>query len=91
MEKVIKIIMCEDKSIKIMVNDEEKHIIQAQDRSISAESIYKIIGFSAGDRYTVSSENETEVDTQVLEFFVGLFNDVAGKINTIDVSHTDAE
>lgn len=49
MEKAIKLVMCTDKSIKVLVNGEEKHKIEAENRSISAEAIYKMIGFSAGD------------------------------------------
>lgn len=77
--------MCTDKSIKVLVNGEEKHKIEAENRSISAEAIYKMIGFSAGDHYIVSSENEANVDSQVLELFTGLLNDVANKVNAMQV------
>ncbi|WP_250227785.1 hypothetical protein [Anaeropeptidivorans aminofermentans] len=85
MEKVIKLIMNADKSIKILVNDEEKHIIDAQNRSISADKIYEIIGFAVGDQYSVVSENVLGVDKQVLEFFVELLTDVSKKVNAIIV------
>lgn len=84
MEKAVKLVMCSDKSIKIFVNEEEKHRIDAADRSISAEDIYQIYGFSAGDHYTVASENEADIDAQVLEFFTDLISDVAKKVNAIE-------
>ena len=85
MEKVIKLIMNADKSMKIFVNDEEKHIIDAQNRSIAADKIYEIIGFSAGDQYSVVSENASGNDKQVLEFFAELLTDVSKKVNAIAV------
>jgi hypothetical protein len=87
MEKIIKLIMNADKSIRILVNDEEKHIIDAQSRSIAAEEIYEIIGFALGDQYSVASENETSVDNQVLDFFSGLLTDITTKINVIPVTN----
>ena len=85
MEKVIKLIMNADKSIKILVNDEEKHIIDAQNRSIAADKIYEIIGFTLGDHYRVISKNESNVDTQVLDFFSDLLTDIITKVNAIPV------
>lgn len=86
MEKVIKLIMNADKSIKILVNDEEKHIIDAQNRSIAADKIYEIIGFAVGDQYSVVSENVSGIDKQVLEFFAELLTDISKKVNAIVVS-----
>lgn len=85
MEKVVKLIMNTDKSIKILVNDEEKHIIDAQNRSIAADKIYEIVGFTIGDQYSVVSENVSDIDKQVLEFFTQLLTDVSDKVNTIVV------
>lgn len=85
MEKVIKLIMNADKSIKILINDKEKHIIDAQNRSIAADKIYEIIGFAVGDQYSVISENVSGIDKQVLEFFTELLTDVSKKVNAIVV------
>lgn len=85
MEKVIKLVMCADKSIKIFVNGKEKHIIDAQSRSVNANRIYEIFGFTAGDHYTVLPENVAGADNQVLEFFAGLFKDITEKVNAIAV------
>jgi len=87
MEKVIKLIMNADKSIKILVNDEEKHIIDAQNRSIAADKIYEIIGFAVGDQYSVESENASGVDNQVLEFFKELLTDITKKVNAIAMAN----
>lgn len=90
MEKTIKLIMSTDKSIRILVNDEEKHIIDAQNRSISADKIYEIIGFTPGGQYYVISENESCIDEQVLEFFSSLLKDVAAKVNEITDDRKDS-
>jgi len=85
MEKVIKLVMNADKSIKILVNDEEKYNITTKNRNIAADKIYEIIGFAIGDHFSVISENESSVDTQVLDFFSGLFTDIITKVNAISV------
>lgn len=85
MEKIIKLVMCENKNLTISVNDEEKHTIDAQNRSISADKIYEMIDFAVGDHYTVISENESGVENQVLEFFTSLFTNIVEKVNMIDV------
>jgi hypothetical protein len=85
MEKIIKLVMCENKNLTISVNDEEKHTIDAQNRSISADKIYEMIDFAVGDHYTVISENESGVENQVLEFFTSLFTNIVDKVNMIDV------
>jgi len=84
MEKTIKLAMCEDKSLKIYANCEEKHAIDMESRSISADKIYEVIGFAIGDNYTVITENEPGVDNEVLVFFQGLFDEIVNKVNAID-------
>jgi len=84
MEKNIKLIMDTKKEIKILVNNEEKHIIFENNRNISADKIYEIINFSLGDHYTVIKENKSKIDEQVLNFFYELFNDIINKINSLD-------
>lgn len=85
MEKVIKLIMENDKSIRIFVNDEEKHQIEENNRSIKANAIFEIMDFKLGDHYTVESINKSGVDSQVLEFFEKLISDIATKVNAIPV------
>lgn len=89
MEKVIKLIMNTDKSIRILVNDEEKHIIDEHSRSIAADRIYEIIDFNIGDHYSVVSENEGNIDNQVISFFSKLLTDIATKINKISAGNKE--
>ena len=84
MEKVIKIVMCNDRNIEIYVNDEEKHIIESQARNINADVLYKIFDFKLGDSYTVTSENESGTDNQVLVFFEELLREMVLKINDLN-------
>jgi response regulator RpfG family c-di-GMP phosphodiesterase len=83
MEKIIKLKMEKDKSLKIYVNDEEKYSISGDSRSISADKIYEIVGFSSGDHYKVISECEGNTDKQVLDFFKDLFDKIAEKVNAL--------
>ena len=84
MEKIIKLIMCSDKSVKILVNGKEKHTIEKDNRNISANEIFEIMDFELGDYYEVQSENEAEADVPVLEFFAGLISEIAEKVNQIN-------
>jgi len=85
MEKIIKLIMCRDRSIKINFDDQEKHTIEAQSRSITAEKLYEIMSFAPGNKYAVLSENEYNVDVQVLEFFTEIITEIVGKVNAIEI------
>jgi hypothetical protein len=91
MEKNIKLTMGADKTIKIVINDEEKHTILENARSISADEIYKIIGFSIGDHYIVSFENIANVDEPVLKYFYELFNEIIIKINSLNNNTEDID
>ena len=41
-----------------------------------ADDIYRLIDFSRGDKHTVESLNETNVDATVLKFFEELLSDI---------------
>ena len=84
MEKNINLIMDANKSIRIIVNEEEKYLISESNRNISADKIYEIIDFSIGDHYTVTSKNLKNIDEPVLKFFYELFNEILSKINSLD-------
>ena len=90
MEKHIKLIMDENKSIHILVNNEEKLIISENSRSISADKIYELFNFSIEDNYKVSSENNKNIDEPVLNFFYELFDDIANKINNLVTDDGDS-
>ncbi len=83
MEKKIKLTMDSSKDIHIFVNDTEKYIINNTSRQISAQLIFDILEYSAGDRYEVISENVEGKDPEVLKFFVDLLEDITNKIQDI--------
>jgi hypothetical protein len=89
MGKNIKLKMDKNKSLRIFLDDAEKHIINANDRSITAEKIYGILEFTNGNCYTVSSENDTGIDAPVVDFFVELFNDITNRVNLLSISEQD--
>ncbi len=83
MEKKIKLVMDGNKNIHIYLNEEEMHVIYANDRKIEAIKIFQILNHSIGDTYAVASENTTEQDPKVLEFFEKLLTDITTKIQDI--------
>lgn len=83
MAKTIKLKMENDKTIKIYVNEEEKYSIPKDERTITADKIYEVIGFTNGEHYDVITENEYKNDEQVMDFFVQLFMDIIDKVNAL--------
>jgi len=86
MEKTIKLKMSTDKTLHIFLNDSEKYVITVENRSITAEKIYELVGFSLGDHYTIKSENEGDIDKPVMDFFYNLFFDIITKVNELSSS-----
>ena len=80
-----------DKSLKIYINQEEKYSITGDNRSVSADKIYEIVGFTIGDHYKVVSENVNNVDKQVMDFFTELFNNITEKANSLSADKTTLE
>lgn len=69
MEKNIKCKMNVDKSISITINNENKIIIRAENRQITAKELYELFDFNYGDHYTVENEeNNDSLDVDVLTF-----------------------
>ena len=89
MEKNIKLKMGSDKVLRIFLNNDEKYIISANDRTITAEKIYEIVEFSIGDHYSLSSENENNIDKPVLDFFAELFQQIIDKVNALSANEQD--
>jgi len=83
MEKIIKLKMEKDGSLKIFINDKEKHSIPRDIRSITADKIYEIIGFTIGDHYLITSECEGNIDKQVLDYFKDVFDKITEKVNAL--------
>lgn len=85
MEKNIKLVMAKNKDIHIFLNNEDVHTISHDNRKILANDIFTLLNHSIGDIYNVNTENDTNVDTQVLEFFAALLKDITAKIQNIRI------
>jgi len=83
MEKTIKLVMEKDKNLKIIINNEEKHVVLSTNRSITAEKIYELLNFSIGDHYCVVTENKSSSDNVVLDCFSELLTDIINKVNAL--------
>lgn len=84
MEKNIKCKMNVDKSISITINNENKIIIRAENRQITAKELYELFDFNYGDHYTVENEeNNDSLDVDVLTFFNDLMKEIARQLNNI--------
>ncbi len=89
MDKKIILRMLPSKDINVSIEDGNTITISKDNRSIKADDIYWLINFSRGDKYTVESQNETNVDVAVLKFFEELFSDIVKKLNRIADSDED--
>jgi hypothetical protein len=89
MEKKIKLVMDENKSIAIFVNDALKYTIAESVREISAQAIYELINYKSGDNLSIFTENKKRIDEPVLLFFKELFDDICKRINEMDVNEED--
>ena len=89
MDKKIVLKMLPSKDIIVSIEDGNTITISKDNRSIKADDIYWLINFSRGDKYTVESQNETNVDVAVLKFFEELFSDIVKKLNRIADSDED--
>lgn len=86
MGKTISVVMCENGCIEIKLNGDVKITIDQQNRSISAEDIYKALEFVPGNQYTVESQNPSDTNGPVLRFFCDLLENIAEKVNAISDS-----
>ena len=89
MDKKIVLKMLPSKDIIVSIEDGNMITISKDNRSIKADDIYRLIDFSRGDKYTVESLNETNVDATVLKFFEELLSDIVKKLNRIADSDGD--
>ncbi len=89
MEKTIKLVMNEDKSISVFLNEALKCEIKEESREISAQTIYEILDYKSGDKLTVESKNEKNIDKNVLVYFKELFDDLCKRINGMDEDEED--
>ena len=83
MEKIIRVTMSQSKDIEISAPNTETIIISRDNRSIKADQLYDLLGFSTGDTYKIETSNEYKVDEEVFKFFVDLLISITEKLNTI--------
>lgn len=83
MEKVIKLVMKENKDIDIFIDTHHKHTILAADRNITADVIFNMLECTVGNQYKVISENPTKKDENVLEQFTDLLSNITTQVNQI--------
>lgn len=89
MDKIIVLKMLPSKNINISIDNGNTITISKDNRSVKADDIYKLIDFTRGDKYTVESQNEANVDAPVLNFFEELLSDIVKKLNRIADSDED--
>lgn len=89
MEKIIKLVMNEKKSIQIFVNDVSKYTIEESEREISAKMIYELLDYTIGDKFSILSENKKNVDASVLDYFKDLFENICVQVNEMDTEEDD--
>ena len=89
MDKKIVLKMLPSKDITVSIEDGNTITISKDNRNVKADDIYRLINFSRGDKYTVESQNETNVDATVLKFFEELLSDIVKKLNRIADSDGD--
>ncbi len=89
MDKKIVLKMLPSKDINVSIEGGNMITISKDNRSVKADDIYRLIDFSRGDKYSVESQNETNVDATVLKFFEELLSDIVKKLNRIADSDGD--
>jgi len=83
MEKKIIISLESDNSIRFLVDDDEKFIIQSDKREISAEEIYNILDYKSGDTFALE-QIVKGTDKGAFEAFYKLFERIINQIEDKD-------
>ena len=86
MEKIIKIYMNKDKSIEIKTNDVSMVTINSSERKIDAAMIHKSLDYNSNDQYKIIKENPSNIDPDVFESLVELYQDVIDEVNKLEVT-----
>lgn len=89
MDKNIIIKMEASKDIIIYIEGGKKITILKDDRSIKADDVYRLINYSRGDKYSVKSLNEENIDVPALKFFEELIKEIINKLNSFSNSDED--
>ena len=91
MENRIKLVMNDDKSIEVFVNDVSKHKIAEDHREFSAKKVYDIFNYKSGDSYIICAENPRELDKPVLAYFFDLFSNINHRIKELNKDSSEDE
>ncbi len=91
MEKTITLSMYPSKDIGIGLNGCEVLVISHDNRTITADSIFELLAYTRGDKYTVECINEKGVDIPVLSFFFNLMKDIVDRLNRLDFSDENTD
>ena len=83
MEKKITLLMQASKDIDVAMNDSLVFSIPHENRYIKAEALFMLFSYSRGDKYTIKSINEKNLDAPVLVFFTNLIKDIADRLNRL--------
>lgn len=81
MDKIIEVIMEENKDITLHCNSNESITIKSNLRKLEAEDIFKLLNYSKGDTYSISKINEKGYDSQVVDFFCDLLTEITTKLS----------
>lgn len=81
MDKIIEVVMEENKDITLRCNGAKSIIIKSDVRKIEAEDIFKLLDYSKGDTYSISRINEKGYDSQVVDFFSDLLKEITTKLS----------
>lgn len=81
MEKVIKLLRCENGDIGIYVNETLKHTILANKREIYADKIFEILDCNIGDQYSLQIENPQNKDEKIIDNFKEFLQEVISQAN----------
>jgi len=91
MENKIKLVMKNQKSIKVFINGQLKKTINENEREISAEEIYNMLDYKRGDFYNITTENEEKIDEPVMSFFKELLDDICNRIKDLNITGVENE
>lgn len=83
MEKVIKLLRCENGNIDIYVNETLKHTILANKRAIYADKIFEILDCNIGDHYSIQIENPQNKDEKIIDNFKEFLQGIIFQANII--------
>ena len=91
MEKIVESTMDENKNIIISVTGTNKYVIPGNDRKLNAKSIYDVLDYSEGDKYTYVDINIDGKDGLVLTEIKTLLKSITDQVSQITFEEKDLE